>query len=184
MTESEIIDGCRREDRKCQRLLYERFAPRMYAVCLRYIPKVAQAQDVLQDSFIKIFVNITRFRMDGSLEGWIRRIVINTALYQLKKTKASIIENHHDETANYDYYNESENIINKISADEITRLIAVLPEGYRAVFNLSVIDGYSHHEIAEMLHITESTSRSQLTKARKMLQSKFKIINSIHHGTE
>ena len=139
----------------------------MLAVCLRYTRHRMEAEDILQDAFIKVFDNIGRFEFKGSFEGWIRRIVINTALknYSKKSFKQEQIglENQPELPLDPEIYSNLEE-------EELLRLINRLPDGYRLVFNLYAVEGYSHKEIAELLGIQESTSRSQLVKARKMLQ--------------
>lgn len=163
-----MIKGCMREDRLCQQEVFTRYAGKMFAICLRYARHRMEAEDILQDAFIKIFDNINQFEAKGSFEGWIRRIVVNTALknYSRKSFVSEQIgmDNLPDpaiEPTIYDHLNE----------EELLALIASLPHGYRVVFNLYAIEGYSHKEIADMLEIQESTSRSQLVKARKMLQA-------------
>ena len=167
MTEKELIKGCIREDRYHQQELFRRYAGKMLVVCMRYARHEMEAEDILQDAFIKVFDNITKFGFKGSFEGWIRRIVINTALknYSKKSFRQEQIglENFPDLQLEPEAYTH-------LHEEELLRLIARLPEGYRLVFNLNVIEGYSHKEIADMLGIQESTSRSQLVKARKMLQ--------------
>ncbi len=140
----------------------------MLVVCLRYARHEMEAEDILQDSFIKIFDNISKFEFKGSFEGWIRRIVINTALkhYSKKSFKQEQIgvDAHPDFPLEPDAYAH-------LNEEELLNLIAKLPDGYKVVFNLYAIEGYSHKEISDMLGIQESTSRSQLVKARKMLQA-------------
>lgn len=139
----------------------------MLAVCRRYARHELEAEDLLQDAFIKVYKNLDRFQHKGSFEGWIRRIVVNTAIknYQKKSFK--------NELMGSEYFPDTPidpSVMSRLSADELLALVEGLPEGYRMVFNLYAIEGYSHKEISEMLHIQESTSRSQLVKARKMLQ--------------
>ncbi|MCG8328483.1 MAG: sigma-70 family RNA polymerase sigma factor [Chitinophagales bacterium] len=168
MTEKELVKGCIREDRYCQQELFRRYAGKMLSVCSRYARHEMEAEDILQDAFIKVFDNIGKFEFKGSFEGWIRRIVINTALknYSKKSFKQEQIgiENQPELPMEPDIYKH-------LNEEALLTLIAKLPEGYRLVFNLYAIEGYSHKEIADMLSIQESTSRSQLVKARKMLQS-------------
>ena len=167
MTEIEIIKGCIQEDNKCQRELFQRYAGIMFAVCLRYARHRMEAEDLLQDAFIKVFNNISRFKGEGSFEGWIRRIVINTALKNYQKSSFQ------KERIGLEDFEESTiepSIYSALGEGELMDQIAKLPDGYRIVFNLYVIEGYSHKEIAETIGIGESTSRSQLVKARKMLQ--------------
>ena len=168
VTEKELIKGCIREDRYHQQELFRRYAGKMLVVCMRYTRHEMEAEDILQDAFIKIFDNITRFEFKGSFEGWVRRIVINTALknYSKKSFKQEQIG-----LENYPELPLEPEIYAHLQEEELLRLIAKLPEGYRLVFNLYAVEGYSHKEIADMLGIQESTSRSQLVKARKMLQA-------------
>lgn len=173
MTENEIIQGCLNEDRRCQREVFNRYAGKMMTVCLRYTRHRMEAEDVLQDAFIKVFDNIHKFENKGSFEGWIRRIVVNTAL------KNSARHSFQKESMGIDNIVESSeapSVFSKMTEDELLLLISQLPDGYRTVFNLYVLEDYSHKEIAEVLGIEESTSRSQLVKARNMLQSK--VLNS------
>lgn len=167
MTEKELVKGCVREDRRCQQELFLRYSGKMLAVCLRYTRHRMEAEDILQDAFIKVFDNISKFEFKGSFEGWIRRIVINTALknYSKKSFKQEQIglENQPELPLEPEIYNT-------LQEEELLRLISRLPDGYRVVFNLYAVEGYSHKEIADLLGIQESTSRSQLVKARKMLQ--------------
>jgi RNA polymerase sigma-70 factor (ECF subfamily) len=167
VTEKELVKGCMREDRRCQQELFLRYSGKMLAVCLRYTRHRMEAEDILQDAFIKVFDNISKFEFKGSFEGWIRRIVINTALknYSKKSFKQEQIglENQPELPLEPEIYNT-------LQEEELLRLINQLPDGYRVVFNLYAVEGYSHKEIADLLGIQESTSRSQLVKARKMLQ--------------
>ncbi len=169
MTEKELIKACMREDRQSQQLLFQRYAGKMLGVCMRYARNRQEAEDILQDGFIKVFDNMHRFRFEGSFEGWIRRIMINTALKSFKKKSFKNeqigLENYQEDSCEPDIYSQ-------LSEQELLKIIGELPDGYRVVFNLYVIEGYSHKEIGELLGIQESTSRSQLTKARKLLQQK------------
>lgn len=175
MSDDELIKGCIRENRHCQRALYERFAGKMMTVCVRYTRHRLEAEDILQEGFIKVFNNISKFRGKGSFEGWIRRIMINTALSNYNKSsfKKELIG-----LEDYQSGVEQPKAIQKLTADEIMAVINTLPDGYKIVFNLYVIEEYSHKEIAEMLDITPSTSRSQLVKARRMLQKKIILLRA------
>ncbi len=167
LTERELIDGCIRGDRKCQKALFERYGGVMLTVCRRYTRHHMEAEDILQDSWVKVFKNINRFKFEGSFEGWIRRIVVNTALKNYQKSSFQ------KEQIGLESYQEGTMepvAFSKLQEEELMDMIATLPDGYRLVFNLYVIEGFSHKEIAEQLGIQESTSRSQLVKARRMLQ--------------
>jgi RNA polymerase sigma factor (sigma-70 family) len=167
MTEHELIQGCLRGEASFEKALFQRYAGRMFAVCKRYARHQLEAEDMLQDAFIRVFDNLKGFQYKGSFEGWIRRIVINTALkYHQRKPFANeqIALEQMPETA------EPPAVYARLGEEELMSMIDKLPDGYRIVFNLYAIEGYSHKEIAEMLEIQESTSRSQLVKARKLLQ--------------
>lgn len=168
MTDRELILGCIREERDCQLEVFRRYSGKMLSVCLRYSRHHMEAEDILQDAFIKVFDNIDKFQHKGSFEGWIRRIVVNTALknYQKSSYKKERIglETYEDQPL-------APEALSTLSEQELLKLISKLPDGYRQVFNLYVIEGYSHKEIAEMLSIGESTSRSQLVKARNILKT-------------
>ena len=171
MTEEELVKGCKNEDRHCQRIVFERYAGKMMTVSLRYARHRLEAEDILQESFVKVFNNIQSFKSEGSFEGWIRRIVVNTALRDIQK---AAFKNELIGLENIPENSEEPTAISKLSEQEILKLISFLPDGYRTVFNLYVFDDFSHREIANHLGIEESTSRSQLTKARQMLQSQLK----------
>jgi RNA polymerase sigma factor (sigma-70 family) len=179
VTENDIILGCINEDRQCQRELFNRYAGKMMTVCLRYARHRMEAEDILQDAFIKVFDNVKRFESKGSFEGWIRRIVVNTAL---KNASRHGFQKEIMGTDNVVETSEDPTILSKLSEEEILGLIQQLPDGYRMVFNLYCIEGFSHKEIGETLGIEESTSRSQLVKARNMLQTKVKDAQKIHIG--
>jgi len=176
LTEYELIKGCIKHDPSCQRMLFEQYAGKMMTVCLRYAHDSMEAEDMLQEAFIRVFNYIDQFKFEGSFEGWIRRVVVNTALKQLQKKRLSFSEiNDNNQQAprleSYAYSNLGE--------EELMKLIGQLPDGYRTIFNLNVIEGYSHEEIARMLDIQPSTSRSQLVKARKMLQNQILNLQKI-----
>ena len=169
MTEDELINGCIRENAACQKEVFNRYAGHMLGVCQRYARNTDDAQDILQDSFIKVFSKIGQFKFEGSFEGWIRKIVVNTALkkyslirYSKELTGYEVNENNgwNIDAAAYTHLTEKDLLV----------LINDLPDGYRLIFNLYVIEGYQHEEIATMLGIQPGTSRSQLVKARVMLQ--------------
>lgn len=171
-SEPEILQACRRGDRKAQKQLYDRLAPKMMAVCLRYMGTRDDAEDILQEGFITLFSRLDSYSGEGSFEGWARKIFVNTALMNLRK-KDALKMSEDLETA----WNVSSDGVSQIQSagyHELLKLIAGLPTGYRTVFNLFVVEGYSHKEIAQALGITEATSRSQLQRARVMLQNKIK----------
>lgn len=167
LSEHELIRGCLRGSAQCQRDLYERFAGKMYAVCLRYARSREDAADILQEGFLKVFSKLGQFQFQGSFEGWVRRVMVNTALRAYQKQRFEF------EQAGYERLPESPvdpDAVSLLSEEELMGLVHQLPDGYRAVFNLVAIEGYSHAEAAQMLGIQESTSRSQLTKARRHLE--------------
>lgn len=149
-------------------MLFERFAGKMLTVCLRYSTDRMEAEDILQDAFIKVYKNISQFKFEGSFEGWIRRIVVNTALKNCQKKRVKFDEIKPD-TSNAGTQDPS--VYTHLNEAELMKMINCLPDGYKLVFNLHVIEGYSHEEIASMLNIKDSTSRSQLVKARRFLQN-------------
>ena len=173
LKETDIIRGCLRGSAQSQRLLYERFAGKMYAVCLRYARTQADAADILQEGFVKVFTKLAQFQFQGSFEGWVRRIMIHTALRTYQRQRFDM------EQSGYEQLPESPvepEALALLSEAELRQLIHGLPDGYRAVFNLVAIEGYSHAEAAELLEIQESTSRSQLTKARRWLAEQLRIL--------
>ena len=170
MTDIEIIKGCINDDALYQKSLFNRYASPLLGVCMRYARNKEDAEDILQDSFIKIFKKISQFKSEGSFEGWMRRVVVNTALkkytvsrytkeFSVEEVKDTTVPDSNDVPA-FDHLKEKDLLV----------LIHNLPDGYRIIFNLYVIEGFHHDEIANMLGIQPGTSRSQLVKARQMLQ--------------
>ena len=176
MTENELITSCKNGNRLAQRDLFNRFAPKMYVICLRYARHRLEAEDIMQDAFIKVFKNLEQFQFKGSFEGWIKRIMINTALKNYQKSSFQ-----KEEIGIHDSYNESTSAkaYSILGKEELLKLVNDLPNGYRLVFNLYAIEGFKHKEIAEMLNIDEGTSRSQLLKARKVLQQRILELEKI-----
>jgi len=167
-TLDEILKGCIANDRKCQEMLYHRFSGTMFGVCLGYTKDRDEAKDVLQEGFIKVFKNIKKYSGEGNLEGWIRKIMVNTSIdfYRQRARK-----NSHVNFDNVPDVLETEySILETISANEILGLIQQLPDGAKIIFNLYVVEGYTHDEIARMLDISEGTSKSQFWRAKKLLQ--------------
>lgn len=167
ITESDLINGCIEGNRKMQEELYQRFSPKMYAVCLRYASNTEEAQDILQEGFIKIFRKLGSFRGEGSFEGWIRRIFVNTAIEHFRRRRYLQPVSEKEENTI-----EGKNVsaLDGLAEKDILALIQELSPGYRTVFNMYVIEGYSHKEIGEMLGISEGTSKSQLSRAKVILQ--------------
>ena len=168
-----IIKGCLKNDRQMQGELYKMFAPKMYGLCLRYSANIQDAQDLLQEGFVKVYDNLENFKWKGSFEGWMKRIFVNLALdrYRSKISLLSI----DDVTENQEPPDNDLNALDSISEKEILELIRKLPDQYRMVFNLYVIEGYSHKELGEMLKIRESTSRSNLARAKMILKEKIQF---------
>ncbi|MCJ8208801.1 RNA polymerase sigma factor [Mucilaginibacter sp. RS28] len=164
-----IFEGCKNNDRKQQDLLYKVMAPKMLAVCMRYTSDRDEAQDVLQEGFIKLFKNLHNFRGEGSIEGWIRRIMTHTAISRYRKLKPMVLT---EEIGEYStpFFSTAQN--NPVEAKELMNIIQELPGNYRSVFNLYAIEGYSHQEIGNMLGITELLSRTTLHRARGILKKK------------
>nr|WP_243751626.1 sigma-70 family RNA polymerase sigma factor [Niastella caeni] len=153
-----------------QEELYHRFSPKMYAVCLRYASNVEDAQDLLQEGFIKVYRNLHHFRAEGSFEGWIRRVFVNTSIehFRKKSTKLAMVTEKEEGTIEDTDITALENLAEK----DIIKIVQELSPGYRTVFNLYVVEGYSHKEIGDMLGISEGTSKSQLARAKSVLQKK------------
>jgi RNA polymerase sigma factor (sigma-70 family) len=168
MTEEAIFQGCLKNQAAAQRELYNRYSPKMLAVCYRFAHKREDAEDMLQEGFIKVFSQLHTFQNKGAFEGWIRKIIVHTCINNLKKNKRF------NESVDLTYANSiqirEESIPSIVQAKQIVECIRMLPIGYRTVLNLYAIEGYSHKEIAEMLDIEESTSRSQYTRAKQMLE--------------
>ncbi|MEM9918962.1 MAG: sigma-70 family RNA polymerase sigma factor [Bacteroidota bacterium] len=172
--EQQLIKGCLSGQRADQKVLYEHFAPKMFGICQRYAAGTSQAEDMLQEGFIKVFNNLHRFRGEGSFEGWIKRIFINTSIEYHRK---AIRKHLHLELTPLDDPAVSPQAMQNLIWRDLLQLIQQLPVGYRTVFNLYVIEGFSHQEISELLGISPGTSKSQLARARYMLQSFLKSRN-------
>jgi len=168
MTEEALLQGCVQNKPAAQKALYEKFSAKMLAACYRYAHNREDAEDMLQEGFIKVFTQIHTFENRGSLEGWIRRIIIHTCINNLKKNKKfnESVDIIHATTAQV----REESIPSIIQAKQVVECIRLLPIGYRTVLNLYAVEGYSHREIGTMLDIEESTSRSQYTRAKAMLE--------------
>jgi len=166
-SDEELLNGCIENKRLFQELLYRKYARKMYGICLSYAGDRDMAQDILQESFIKVFKNIRNYKSEGSLEGWIRRIIVNTALDSLRqKARLQKYISDKDEIVREV---EDTSAIEKLQTQDILNQVAKLPDGARVVFNLYALEGYTHREIAEKLEITEGTSKSQFNRARKLL---------------
>jgi RNA polymerase sigma-70 factor (ECF subfamily) len=167
ITEADLINGCLKGDRRTQEELYRRFSPKMYAVCLRYAGHAEEAQDILQEGFIKVFKKLDSFRSEGSFEGWIRRIFVNTAIEHFRRKRYLMPVTEKEENTIEGKYLS---VLDNLAAADIMALVQELSPGYRTVFNMYVIEGYSHKEIGDILGISEGTSKSQLSRAKVILQ--------------
>jgi len=171
ITESDLIKGCLEGNRRMQEELYRRFSPRMYAVCLRYAGNAEEAEDILQEGFIKIFKKLDSFRSEGSFEGWVRRIFVNTAIEHFRRKRYLMpVTDKEENTIEGKYLS----VLDDLAARDIMALVQELSPGYRTVFNMYVVEGYTHKEIADMLGISEGTSKSQLSRAKVILQDMVK----------
>jgi len=166
-SEEEILEGCKKNKRKYQEILYRKYARKMYGICMSYAGDRDMAQDILQDAFIKVFRRIKKFNEQGSLEGWIRRIMVNTAIDHLRKQTRE----HGYFTGDVSEEVHGPEIIENLQAQDVLNLVASLPTGARMIFNLYALEGFTHKEIAEKMNISEGTSKSQFNRARKMLIS-------------
>ncbi len=169
LEQKDLIEACIKGDRVAQKRLYDTYAGKMYLICLRYTKSQQEAEDVLQESFIKVFKNIKSYRAESKLEYWIRRIVINTALNSQRK-KLYMYPMVDVEEMKHDY--DPGKSLSHFRMEDLLKMIRELPTGCQTVFNLFAIEGYGHKEIADMLGISEGTSKSQFARARKLLQEK------------
>jgi RNA polymerase sigma-70 factor (ECF subfamily) len=177
--EKDVIKLAADNNRHAQQKIYTKHAPKMLSICRQYIKDLHLAEDVMITAFMKVFANLKNFEHKGSFEGWIRRIMVNECISYLRvQKKVGFLED--------EYYKEESfnNIESNLSVDDIQNLIDSLPEGYKMVFNLYCIEGYKHQEIAKMLDISEGTSKSQLSHARKMLQEQVNKLKNYENGTE
>ncbi len=180
VSEEQLIKGCVRGDRKYQKLLYERYASAMLGVCIRYSSSRPEAEDIVQEGFLKIFLNIKDFTGKGSFVGWMRRIMVNTAITfyhkNLKHNQLCDINGiNESDIENPSPYEEDE-----FSHEELLKIINELPAGYKMVFNLFAIEGYKHKDIAEILNIDVNTSKSQYSRARKLIQKKLLDLKNVN----
>lgn len=175
----ELIKKATKNNREAQHILFEVHAPKMLSICRYYIKDVQKAEEVMLNGFFKVFSNLKSFKNEGSFEGWMRKIMVRESISFLRQQKhiEFSVEN---VKIPHDYSN---NIKTEIEVAEIQQLIDELPEGYKIVFVMYAIEGYKHHEIAELLNISEGTSKSQLFKARQLLQQKIKALNNTSYGT-
>lgn len=169
---TEYVDKARKGDSRAQRAIYDALSERMFAVCLRYMGDREAAEDVLQDGFVTLFTKLDNYTGEGSFEGWARKIFVNTALMSLRKK--DVLKDSGDVLEAAGFTTDEPSAIQKLGYKELMKIISEMPSGYRTIFNMYAVEGYSHNEIAEELGISESTSRTQLLRARAYLQSKIK----------
>jgi RNA polymerase sigma-70 factor (ECF subfamily) len=170
MDDFTLVNECIKGNPKAQKTLFDKFAPRMYSVCLRYMKNAQQAEDVLQDGLVKVFTKLSDYKNEGVLEGWIRRIMVNTCLDQIRKDVKFQRDIQAEEV---EYKLEHKDFIaERLMAEDLMKLVQSMPEGYKVVFNMFAIEGYSHQEIAAALGVTESTSKSQYLRARAYLRDR------------
>ena len=174
--EKSLIKKAIDNNREAQQQLFEQYSPKMLGVCRQYVKDLHHAEDLLLQGFLKVFKNLYRFKHEGSFEGWIRRIMVNTCISYLRKK--NLVDLSDEDFVFNDAATES---LENTSVEDIQKLIDKLPEGYKMVFNLFAIEGYKHSEIAEKLGVSESTSKSQLFKARKLLQENYYKMNKTIH---
>lgn len=177
---NELLEGCRAGNRKMQEALYRQTAPKMLVVCMRYAKDKMEAEDVLQMGYIKIFQKINEYRGDGAFEGWIRKVMVNTAIESYRKNLRTMnvvpIEDAYDQpSTGFDF--------SRLGMQDLLKVIQKLADGYRVVFNMYIIEGYSHKEIAETLGISEGASKSQLSRARAILKEEIIKMEGINYAT-
>ncbi len=178
-TDVELVAGCQRGEPLFQRALYQQYHRLMFGVCIRYASNREDAQDILQEGFIKVFKHIKNFANKGSFEGWIRRIMVHTAIeHYRKRSKYFMVDIQEARELEFDA-----DALGQLGTQEILALINELPTGYRTVFNLYAVEGYSHKEIGEMLNISSGTSKSQLSRAKKLLQSRLESLSQQASGS-
>lgn len=174
MTETDLIKACVSKNPRAQRILYDRYSAKLMTVCRRYCSSTEEAEDAFQEGFVKIFNKITEYKYEGSFDGWLRRVMVNTILDMMRRNKKHAY--HEDVTDLPNIVAHSHSPLDAMSANELMDLLTTLPDGYRTVFNLFAIEGYSHKEIADMLGIGESTSKSQFLRARAYIQKRLEEI--------
>ena len=170
MNEPTLVKKCLKRDQRAQKELFDKYSPKMMGVCLRYMKNKEQAEDALQDGFVKVFSKLNLYKGKGSLEGWVRRVLVNTCLDQIRKKVKLNMNVSMDEVEYMIEHNGY--IIEGLSAKDLLEMVNSMPDGYRVVFNMFAIEGYSHKEIAKELGVSENTSKSQYLRARGYLRIK------------
>ena len=166
--ESQLIENCIKGDRKCQKELYDVYSPKLYSICLKYAKNQMDAEDILQEGFVKLFNNLSRFRGEGSFDGWVRRIFVNTAIEHIRRKSLNTTIGEGLENSVAD---KQQSGLDNLYEKDLINTSMTLSDGYRTVFNLYAVEGYSHKEIANQLGITESTSKSQFSRAKALLRN-------------
>ncbi len=179
LSEDKLIKGCIKGDREMQQKLYDAYSGKMYAVALRYAKAQQEAEDILQEAFIKVFQNLDSFRSESSLLYWLKRIVVNTAL---NSQRGKLYLYPMVDVTELKEWNEDGAAVSDFSHQELLQMVQELPDGCRVIFNLYAIEGYKHHEIAKLLEISEGTSKSQYSRAKMLLQEKVANRNQIRYG--
>ncbi|MCD4696307.1 MAG: RNA polymerase sigma factor [Bacteroidales bacterium] len=174
--DKKIVEECIAGKRRAQTKLYKSYAPGMLGICMRYSKNLAEAEDILQEGFIKVFTNINKLKDYKALTSWIRSIMVNTAITHLKKNKMRF-----ESISDNDFFEDKEEdmVFEPVNPDTLIKIIQNLPNGYRTVINLYIFEGYTHKEIGGMLSISENTSKSQLSKARKQIKNKLQELNIV-----
>lgn len=175
--DSKLIEQCIKGDRASQKVIYDHLASRMFPLCIRYVGDRTLAEDVLQDGFITLFTRLNSYKGEGSFEGWARKIFVTTALMSLRKKDALKMSDELDVARGMKA--ETTTQIQNIGYKELMKIVTTLPPGFRTVFNMYAIEGFSHKEIGEMLGISETTSRTQYSRARVWLQNKIKEVENV-----
>ncbi|TDH28994.1 sigma-70 family RNA polymerase sigma factor [Segetibacter sp. 3557_3] len=168
IVQTQLIEGCLKGDRRSQKLLYDTFSPRMFKVCLRFAKNQVDAEDILQESFVKLFNSLNRYRGEGSFEGWVRRIFVNTAIEHIRKRSLNAVSYEHLENSLIDHQTTP---LEKLYLEDLVKIAEQLSDGYQTVFRQYAVEGYSHKEIAHRLGITESTSKSQYSRGKAILRA-------------
>lgn len=176
MDDTSLVIECVKGNVRAQRELFDKYARKMLGVCMRYAKDTEQAEDILQDGFVKVFNKLSDFKNEGSLEGWVRRIMVNTALDQIRKNAKTMSDLSIDDVG-YKIEN-NDFLVENLMAEDLMKMVQAMPEGYKVVFNMFAIEGYSHNEIAETLGISENTSKSQYSRARAYLRERLEKMGS------
>lgn len=176
MDDTSLVIECVKGNVRAQRELFDKYARKMLGVCMRYAKDTEQAEDILQDGFVKVFNKLKDFKNEGSLEGWVRRIMVNTALDQIRKNAKTMGDLNIDDVG-YKIEN-NDFMVENLMAEDLMKMVQAMPEGYKVVFNMFAIEGYSHSEIADTLGISENTSKSQYSRARAYLRERLEKMGS------